>query len=66
MGGWVGGWVGYVQEFVEVFVHLQDSRLVPTSIAVVGGGEDGHHVHVVRPVVALFCMGGWVDGWVVE
>ena len=37
----------------EGVVQLHDGGLVPAPVAVVGGGEDGDDVPVVRPVVAL-------------
>ena len=42
-----------LQGLVEVLVHLHDGGLVAASVAVVGGAEDGHHIHDVGPVVAL-------------
>ena len=38
---------------LEGVVKLHDGSLVPTAVAVVGGGEDRYHVPVVRPVVPL-------------
>ena len=37
----------------EGVVQLHDGGLVPAPVAVVGGGEDGDDVPVVRPVVTL-------------
>ena len=37
----------------EGVVQLHDGGLVAAAVAVVGGGEDGDHVAVVGPVVAL-------------
>ena len=34
-------------------VQLHDAGLVAAPVAVVGGGEDGDHVPIVTPVVAL-------------
>lgn len=42
-----------LQGLVEVLVHLHNGRLVAAAVAVVGGAEDSHHVHRVRPVVAV-------------
>ena len=38
---------------LEGVVQLHDGGLVAAPVAVVGGGEDGDHVAVVGPVVAL-------------
>ena len=38
---------------LEGVVQLHDGGLVAAAVAVVGGGEDGDHVAVVGPVVAL-------------
>ena len=38
---------------LEGVVQLHDGGLVPAPVAVVGGGEDGDDVPVVRPVVTL-------------
>ena len=38
---------------LEGVVKLHDGSLVSTAVAVVGGGEDGDHVPIVTPVVAL-------------
>ena len=27
--------------------------LIAATVAIVGGGEDGHHISIMRPVVAL-------------
>ena len=34
-------------------IQLHDAGLVAAPVAIVGGGEDGDHVPVVTPVVAL-------------
>jgi hypothetical protein len=41
------------QCLVQVLVHLHNSCLVATAIAIVGGREDRHHIHHMRPIVAL-------------
>lgn len=38
---------------LEMLINLHDSCLVATSVAVIGSAEDGHHVAVLTPVVAL-------------
>ena len=42
-----------MEGILEGVVKLHDGSLVPTAVAVVGGGEDRYHVPVVRPVVPL-------------
>ena len=46
-------WVKLQEGILEGVVKLHDGSLVSTAVAVVGGGEDGDHVPVVRPVVPL-------------
>ena len=46
-------WVKLQEGILEGVVKLHDGSLVSTAVAVVGGGEDGDHVPVVTPVVAL-------------
>ena len=46
-------WVKLQEGILEGVVKLHDGSLVSTAVAVVGGGEDGDHVPVMAPVVAL-------------
>mmetsp|Transcript_96302 Transcript_96302/g.171084 ORF Transcript_96302/g.171084 Transcript_96302/m.171084 type:complete len:257 (+) Transcript_96302:63-833(+) len=47
-------WRVELQECVfEMLIDLHHGRLVPTPVAVVGRGEDCHHIPVVAPIVAL-------------
>ena len=38
---------------LQGIIQLHDGSLVAAAVAVVGGGEDGHNVPVVGPVVAF-------------
>jgi len=46
-------WVELQESILQMLVNLHDGCLVTTSVAVVGGTEDGHHVPILAPVVAL-------------
>lgn len=50
---WIRTGPGNLQRVFQSVVQFHDSRLVATAIAVVWSTEDGHHVLVVAPVVAL-------------
>ena len=41
------------QGVLEAIVQLHEGSLVATAVAVVGSTEDGHHVLLMAPVVAL-------------
>lgn len=43
----------YLQRIFQSVVQFHDGRLVSTAVAVVWSTEDGHHVLVMAPVVAL-------------
>ena len=38
---------------LQVLINLHDRSLVSTTVAVVGCTEDGHHIPVLAPIVAL-------------
>lgn len=41
------------ERVLQVLVNLHDRSLVAASVTVVGRTEDGHHIPVLTPVVAL-------------
>jgi len=46
-------WIELEEVVLHELVHLHDGGLVAASVAVVGCGENGHHVTLVRPVVPV-------------
>lgn len=44
---------GDIQCVLKTVVELHDGRLIAAPVAVVGRAEDGHHISVMAPVVAL-------------
>jgi len=41
------GWVKLEEAVLQGVIQLHDSRLVATSVAVVGSREDGHNIPIV-------------------
>ena len=48
-----GRWIELEERVFAMVVHLHNGGFVATSVAVVGCGENGHNVTVVRPIVAI-------------
>jgi len=61
------GRIKLLEEILHVLINLQDRRLIPAPIAVVGGGEYGDDIPIMAPAISLHdeLMGAGDEGEVV-
>jgi hypothetical protein len=44
---------GISQCLIQILIHFHDCSLIPTTITIIWGREDGDNIHHMRPIVSL-------------